>query len=189
MEERQQKLEETVLESSADLAKQIEDSTVALMKRIETIEEEQLTIRHDFEKHVEYVNSVVNVFREDVAEQIREEIVEFERRKQRQNKFIIFDVDEKGDNKDVNFVEQLLNNICPGQKIKTDVTRIGKREPDLTRKQREEWQQRRSARPATNGEGIGSSETPAGRSVLAPKRKIRTNVTAIEDRATKVHKK
>ncbi|CAG7728287.1 unnamed protein product, partial [Allacma fusca] len=128
MEERQQNLEETVLESSADLAKKIEDSTVALMKRIETVEEEQLTIRHDFEKHVEDVNSVVNVFREDVAEQIREEILEFERRKQRQNKFIIFGVDEKGDNEDVKFVEKLLNNICPGQKIKTDVTRIGKRE-------------------------------------------------------------
>ncbi|CAG7685187.1 unnamed protein product, partial [Allacma fusca] len=42
MEERQQKLEETVLESSSDLAKKIEDSTVALMKRIETVEEEQL---------------------------------------------------------------------------------------------------------------------------------------------------
>ncbi|CAG7828730.1 unnamed protein product [Allacma fusca] len=188
MEERQQKLEETVLGSSADLAKKIEDSTVALMKRIETVEEEQLTIRHDFEEHVEEINSVVNIFREDVAEQIREGIVEFERRKQRQNKChknwkakagnskmrpVLVSTERLRDKREVlNASKEKLKKIPEYSKITV--------KPDLTRKQREEWQQRRSGKPATNGEGSGSSETPAGRSVLAPKRKIRTNVAVLK---------
>ncbi|CAG7731145.1 unnamed protein product, partial [Allacma fusca] len=122
----EKKLEDTVMETSAELARKIQESNEALLERVTKVEEDQVTIRQDLAKHVEEINSTVKGFNTAVTAQIREEIIEFERRKQRQNNFIIFGMEEKDEQTDAKFVGTLISKLCPGETMKTRISRIGK---------------------------------------------------------------
>ncbi|CAG7723578.1 unnamed protein product, partial [Allacma fusca] len=62
------------METSAELARKIQESNKALLERVTKVEEDQVTIRLDLTKHVEEINSTVKGFNTAVTAQIREEI-------------------------------------------------------------------------------------------------------------------
>ncbi|CAG7703207.1 unnamed protein product, partial [Allacma fusca] len=53
----QKKLEDTLTETSAELARKIQESNEALLKRVTKVEEDQMAIRQDLAKHVDEIST------------------------------------------------------------------------------------------------------------------------------------
>ncbi|CAG7719598.1 unnamed protein product, partial [Allacma fusca] len=56
----QRRMEKTVKNSNAVLAKRIQENTEALLKRVEKVEQDQSRIRQDFANHIQEVKKALD---------------------------------------------------------------------------------------------------------------------------------